>query len=212
MASAIIHLCIAKKINEIIKINEKKFFLGSIAPDMSKFIGKTKLESHFLRDVNDNIPELDKFLEKYRNTLGDNDFNLGYYCHLFADKVWFGDFLCKFLNFEKEEIVINGEKKNLSNETIIKILYNDYKNLNVQLIDEYELDLSLFYEDIPIINSEIEEIDIDKLPVLINEMSIMIEDSSIRETVVLSMASICEFIDVVADEFIFLLREVGVLR
>ena len=36
MASAIIHLCVAKCANEILKRNEKEFLLGSIAPDISK--------------------------------------------------------------------------------------------------------------------------------------------------------------------------------
>ena len=41
MASAIIHLCIAKEINKYLKMNEKELLLGAIAPDISKEIGQT---------------------------------------------------------------------------------------------------------------------------------------------------------------------------
>ena len=48
MASAIIHISVAKKINEILHMNEKELFLGTIAPDISKQIGESKDKSHFL--------------------------------------------------------------------------------------------------------------------------------------------------------------------
>ena len=39
MASAVIHLCVAKKVNEKLKMNERELLLGSIAPDISKQVG-----------------------------------------------------------------------------------------------------------------------------------------------------------------------------
>ena len=42
MASAIIHLCVAKEINKYLKMDENYLLLGSIAPDISKQIGETK--------------------------------------------------------------------------------------------------------------------------------------------------------------------------
>ena len=47
MASAIIHICVAKRVNEFLNRNEKKFILGSIAPDISKQIGQTITNSHY---------------------------------------------------------------------------------------------------------------------------------------------------------------------
>ena len=212
MASAIIHICVAKKANELLKRNEKELFLGSIAPDISKQIGETKEKSHFLDDVNNDIPNLDRFLSKYQESLKTNTFNLGYYCHLFADKIWFESFLPNLVNSDKNEVTyINGEKKRLDEGTIAKILYNDYTNLNITMIDEYSLDLSLFYEDYPKIISEINEIPIDKLPIIIDKMGIIIEKSNERKTIVFNQEAICQFIDKTAQEFIENLKEIGVI-
>ena len=44
MASAIIHICVAKEINKTLQLPEKELFLGSIAPDISKQVGQTRSE------------------------------------------------------------------------------------------------------------------------------------------------------------------------
>jgi hypothetical protein len=213
MASAVIHLCVAKKANEILKRNEKEFLLGNIAPDISKQIKENKGKSHFLTGKGRAIPQLDEFLKKYKDSLKDNDFNLGYYCHLFADMIWFGIFFNNYCNFEQTEILYsNGEKKKFNPETIIKLLYNDYTNLNIEMIDKYDLDLSLFYEDAPIIKSEIEEIPIDKLQIIIDKMGIIIENSKERKSIIFDTESICRFIDKTVDDFIFNLKEIGVIE
>jgi len=213
MASAIIHTCVAKVANEILNRNEKEFFLGSIAPDISKQIGETKKKSHFLPDNNTDIPEIDKFLEKYKLTLKDNAFNLGYYCHLFTDMIWYGMFAKEYYDLNELKITyINGEKKELKKENITKLLYNDYTNLNIALIDEYNLDLSLYYEEYPTIKSEIEEIPIDKLNIIIEKMGLIIEESKERKTIVFDEKSICRFVDKTAKDFIINLEELGVIE
>ena len=213
MASAIIHLCIAKRVNEILKRDEKEFLLGSIAPDISKQVGESKLHSHFLTSVDRDIPELDRFLIKYKDTLKNNDFNLGYYCHLFADMIWFGIFMPEFCKLKDQEITyITGEKKTLKSEVLIKLLYNDYTNLNIQMIDEYELDLSLFYEEHPHIESEITEIPIDKINLIIEKMGLIIEESKERGTIIFDKDAICRYIDKTVEEFIYNLKEIGVVE
>jgi len=212
MASAIIHICVAERANEILKKNNKEFILGSIAPDISKQVSQTKAKSHFLSETKGDVPQLERFLAKYQDTLKENDFNLGYFCHLFTDMIWFAVFMPEYCNWEKEEVTyINGEKKKLKKDTIIKLLYNDYTNLNIKMIDEYALDLSLFYEDPPIINSNIEEIPIAKLPLLIDKMGIIIEDSKERDTIIFNTDAICHFIDKTAADFINCLKEIGII-
>ena len=63
MASSVIHLAVANEINKELNRDKTKLLIGSISPDISKLIGEAKQKSHFL-DNNDNIPNLDKFLEK----------------------------------------------------------------------------------------------------------------------------------------------------
>lgn len=42
MASAVIHMAIASEINKTLKRDNNKILIGTIAPDISKFIGRTK--------------------------------------------------------------------------------------------------------------------------------------------------------------------------
>ena len=65
MASSVIHMAVASEINKTLKRNIDKLLVGSIAPDLSKHIGESKIKSHFL-DEQDNfeIPHIDKFLDK----------------------------------------------------------------------------------------------------------------------------------------------------
>ena len=66
MASAIIHLAVAKKVAKELFIKDKyDYYLGAIAPDISKQIGKTKEESHFLYNTTDDIPNIYLFIKKY---------------------------------------------------------------------------------------------------------------------------------------------------
>ena len=74
------------------------------------------------------------------------------------------------------------------------MVYSDYTNLNTQLIDEYHLDLSLFYEDFRLPDTTITEIPIDKLDILINKMSILIENSKQEKTYLLDIFTIKQFI------------------
>lgn len=62
-------------------------------------------------------------------------------------------------------------------EELTKIIYNDYSNLNILLIEEYNLDLSLFYEDIEIPNIKFDEIPLDKLQIIVDQMGIIVENS-----------------------------------
>ena len=79
------------------------------------------------------------------------------------------------------------------------------------MIDEYYLDLSLFYEEPPIINSNIDEIPIDKLQLIIDKMGLIIENSKERRTIIFNTDAICRFIDKTTDDFINCLKEMGVI-
>ena len=81
MASAVIHMAIASEINKTLKRDNNKILIGTIAPDISKFIGRTKLESHFLESVDNNIPNIERFLVKYKDKL-----NVDYNSKFFKDQ------------------------------------------------------------------------------------------------------------------------------
>ena len=128
MASAIIHIAVAKKLNEQLKMNEKELFLGTIAPDISKHIGQDRKISHFLDE--NRIPNLNLFLKKYNNSLN-IPFIMGYYIHLFTDYLWFKYFIKEISNSNDYIKLLSGETLKCSKEDITKIIYNDYSNLNI---------------------------------------------------------------------------------
>ena len=174
MASSMIHIVVANEINKIINRNNKNLLIGSIAPDIAKHIGMTKKDSHF-QEKDDTLPCLDDFLKKYKKDLSD-DFVLGYYIHLYTDYLWFKYFET---DFYKNGFIykLDGTIENVPPEKKMEYFYNDYTNLNVKLIDEYNLDLSIFYEELPKFNDIIKEIPMDKIQIIIDQAGIIIENT-----------------------------------
>ena len=191
MASAIIHLCIAKEINKYLKMNEKELSLGAIAPDISKEIGQTKEISHFLDHSNeDDIPNIERFLIKYKDKLNE-PFTLGYFIHLLTDKYWFRDYIYQYI----ERYTKDKNKKKITYTALRDVIYNDYTNINISLIDKYNLSLNIFYEEFTKPKTSISEIPIDKLPLLIEKMGIIIENSQEEKTFVFDTKDIEIFIE-----------------
>lgn len=192
MASAVIHLCVANEINKKIKKDSSKILIGSIAPDIAKYINEHKMKSHF-QDENNDTPNLKLFLNKYSNYLND-DFVLGYYIHLYTDYLWFKFFMPKYIDnsyiytFDNEKIKITEEEKT-------NYLYKDYSNLNIKLIEDYNLTLDIFYNDIPNIDNIIEEIPMDKLNIIVDEMGKIIKNSKIDKTNIIGVREVSVFID-----------------
>lgn len=191
MASAIIHLCVAKEVNKYLKMNENDLFLGAIAPDISKQIGETKEISHFLDHTNeDDIPNIERFIKKYRSELN-KPFEMGYLIHLLTDKYWFRDYVYDFI----ERYTKDSGKKKVTYTAIRDLIYNDYTNLNIKLIDKYNLGLDLFYSDYNLPQSKITEIPVDKLDILIDKMGLIISESKEEKTFMFDSKDIEIFIE-----------------
>ncbi len=191
MASAIIHLCIAKEVNKYLKMNEYDLMIGAIAPDISKQIGETKEISHFLDHSNeDDIPNINRFLDKYRNDLH-NPFTMGYFIHLLTDKYWFRDYIYQFIERYTRENV----KKKVTYTAIRDLIYNDYTNLNTDLIDKYNLSLDIFYEEYREPQTAIREIPVDKLDLLIDKMGLIIEEAKKEKNFIFDMNDIEVYIN-----------------
>lgn len=205
MASSVIHMCVAKKINEKLKLaDEYMLLLGSIAPDISKHVGETKTRSHFLSDGN-NV-NIDKFIEKYKDNFN-NTFILGYFIHLYTDFLWEKYFV--------SEIVENGTIKLLNGDTVEndpvlykKLIYNDYTNLNIQLIDAYELNLSLFYEEATIPEIEMDEIPVDKLEKLIDYTGVIIANTKENKAYTFTIDQIIPFIETSSELILSIINEI----
>ena len=203
MASAVIHLAIAKKVKEKLNIkidNEKDYYLGSIAPDIAKQVGTSRDESHFIYNTPVNIPNLKLFVKRYP-TFKYNSFNLGYFTHLYTDKVWTEEIINKIV-FNSSIKLLDGTIINTTPEEIQNMIYSDYTNLNTELIDEYNLDLSLFYDEFKVPDTVLQEIPVDKLDILINKMGLIIENTKIEKAYTFDITIIKEFINKISDEIV----------
>ena len=78
--------------------------------------------------------------------------------------------------------LLDGTIINAKEEQITNMIYSDYTNINIQIIENHNMDLSLFYEEFQKPKTIIDEIPIDKLDILINKMGIIIENSKQEQT------------------------------
>ncbi len=193
MASSMIHIAVANELNKTLKRDPKKLLIGTIAPDISKNIGENKVKSHFLDNENTDIPNLNKFLKKYKTNLND-DFVLGYYIHLLTDYLWFKYFMTE-ISDENYIVKLDGTKVKCNGKMLLMYIYNDYTNLNIKLIDEYNLDLKIFYSKLPEFKNIIKEIPMDKLDIIVNKTGEIIENTKERKDMVFNMNNIKKFID-----------------
>lgn len=202
MASAIMHICVAKKVNEYLNMDKKMLYLGTIAPDISKQIGESKNKSHFLKD--EDIPDVNMFYNKYKDYLN-NPFEMGYYIHLLTDYYWFKEFIPK--RIKNIKLKMNNEELKLKPGDIGKIIYSDYTNLNINLIDHYDLTLKLFYEELEYPRTRINEIPINKLKVIVDQMGLIVKNSTGNKTIMMEPDDIYAFLDETAEIIIETIKE-----
>ncbi len=198
MASTIIHMAVANELNKKLGRDNNLILLGGIAPDLGKIADGSKLKAHF-QDTNDDIPNIKRFLNKYSSKMND-DFVMGYFIHLYTDYLWFKYFIPELFNSDKELITkIDGTKIKCNEKIFTLYVYNDYTNLNTRVLDEYNMDLSILYNELPKINNIIEEIPMNKLNLLINETSYIIENSKEKKEYVFNIEDIKTFITTTVD-------------
>lgn len=204
MASSVIHICVAKKINETLKVNEKQLYLGSIAPDISKFIGEPREKTHFITELNSYSPNVSLFLEKYKSYL-DDPFVLGYFVHLYTDEIWFNEFIPN--RFQDTKIkLLDGTLLEVTEEQWTNLMYSDYNNVASQLFDYYQPNLSIFYDAFERPNDIIEELAIDKLPIFMEKAGEFIMASKEGKTYIFDIENIINFVEECNDKILKFLQ------
>ena len=211
MASTVIHMCVAKEMNKKLKKDETKLILGSIAPDIGKLVNIGKVLPHFSTIEDEDIPVFDYFLDKYQKYL-DDDFVLGYYIHLYTDYLWFKYFMSEIIN---KNVVkkLDGTivRFDNSNDIFTKFVYNDYTNLNISLFEKYNLDLSIFYDELPKMDYIIDEIPMDKLDILLKKSVEIINNSKLTKDYVFNTKHVSKFINMCVDIILGDLKEKNVI-
>lgn len=211
MASALIHMVVANEISKQLNCDNDKLLIGSIAPDISKQVGETKKLSHFLDDDTD-IPNLDRFLSKYKNNLSDS-FVLGYYIHLYTDYLWFKYFIPEIYDENSKMITkLDGSLVKCNGKMLVQYIYSDFTNLNTRLLDEYDIDLHIFYREPPVIDNIIKEIPMDRIQLIIDKMSIIIENSKINKDFVFNIENAKKFIETSVELIIANLKELNIIK
>ena len=212
MASSVIHMAVANEINKVIKRDNNKLLIGAIAPDISKHLGETKVKSHFLDSEDTDIPNIDKFLNKYKDKLND-DFVLGYYIHLYTDYLWFKYFISEIYNEDNNMITkIDGSIVKCNGNMFTLYIYNDYTNLNIKLIDEYDLDLKIFYNEIPEFENIIQEIPMEKIGLIVDKAGEIIENTKEHKEFVFNLDNINKFIETSVEIILGNLKELNIYK
>ena len=210
MASSVIHMAVANEINKVIKKDTHKLLIGSIAPDISKHLGETKVKSHFLDSEDTDIPNIDNFLNKYKDKL-DDDFVLGYYIHLYTDYLWFKYFISEIYNEENNmKSKLDGSIVKCNGNMLSIYIYNDYTNMNMKLLDEYNMDLSIFYEEIPYLENIIDEIPMNEIKTIVDKTSIIIKNSKEQKDFVFNIENIKKFIERSTELILARLKELNI--
>ena len=212
MASTIIHVAITSELNKKLKRNPKDLLIGTIAPDVAKLVGLDKSLTHFSTEDEDNIPHLNEFLVKYLNHF-DDDFVLGYYIHLYVDYLWFKYFITELVHNDESYVLdIDGNRIYYDDEDEMfhKYIYDDYTNLNIQLIDEYNIDLTPFYEAKLDFKRIISECPMDKLDILIKNMGDIIMKTKEKKPFSFNVTNVKKFIETSLEIIENDLKELGV--
>jgi len=209
MASSVIHMCIANEINKQINRDNEKILIGTIAPDISKHLGKDKTESHF-QELNDDIPNLEKFLNKYQKNLSD-DFVLGYYIHLYVDYLWFKYFVPEFI-LKGKIFLLDGSLIKYTEEDYIKYFYNDYTNLNILLTQKYNLDLDFLEKKEYKFKNIITEIPMNQIQKIIDKTVSISKKSYESKLYVIDTEIVEKFIDATVSIITSNLEEIGYLK
>ena len=184
MGSAVMHLCIGKKIAKKLNNSDRKeFLIGNLAPDLSKLTNQSRYISHFLKkivinDAEREVPDLDKFIKKYKNRLNE-PFVQGYLCHLISDSVWYLEYIPNHvvsITEDKKQILLRDIDDYIPYDDFKKMMYSDYNKTNDDLFSLYKLNLKKF-DNMDIDNPNMEEFEFEEIHRLIEQISYYLEYS-----------------------------------
>ena len=120
---------------------------------------------------------------------------MGYFIHLYTDYLWFKYFLTE-ISDDNMITKLNGEKIKLNGNMKVLYIYNDYTNLNIELIKKYDIDIEFLYNyNLNNLSNIIDEISYDKLDILFNQVNKIIEASKLEKQFVFNLENVENFIE-----------------
>lgn len=182
MGSAVMHLCIGKKVAQKLNNSDRKeFLIGNLAPDLSKITNQSKYISHFLKKVEINgiereVPDLPRFISEYKERLKE-PFVQGYLCHLISDDVWFRYYIPNHvvaITEDKNQILLRDIDDYMPYIDFRNMMYRDYAKTNKYLFELYKLNLKRF-DNMDIDNPDMKEFEFEEIHRLIEQISYFLE-------------------------------------
>ena len=131
---------------------------------------------------------------------------MGYYIHLYVDKLWDEMFTNDLLDLNSITL-LNGTKIKVKEKDAKKLLNKDFSNINEDIINKYEIDLSLFDKSIRVPKVYINEIPVKKIKLVIDDMNKILSESKKAKTVILDEKNVYKFINSTSKEIIDNLKE-----
>ena len=128
------HMSVAKRVGELLNINDDNFIIGNLLPDLEE----DKVKSHYkIRGKFYLIPNIDYIVNHLEL---DNPLNIGIFTHLLLDKYYLEEYL-----YEKVPNV--DVFKN-------KLIYRDYDILNKDIVNYFDLDIDYLKNTLSKIKNE----------------------------------------------------------
>ena len=154
MGSLIMHICISNVVKERLGL-PNSFLAGSVIPDLIKLSGVDSNITHYSKLYTTDkgvksLPDLDRFVIENTYKLEDKS-TLGYYAHLVEDKVWFDDYIGKYIIWHDDnlELITNLKtQKTCTYTSFSKGIHSDYNQVNNYIIQKYSLNMEMLLGNI----------------------------------------------------------------
>ena len=221
MPGFILHITTAKMLFDKynIDVDQDAFGLGNLIPDSVS----DKTFSHFRHPSRNEklmvYPDMDLFLDKYQHLLLDSSC-LGYYFHLYVDRIYAKDYIPQIVTFYDENGLEVSDRADITHALIkrtgelvpIKTFfsdeyyYGDFTKLNTYLINRFDLSTSL---DKSIENPGIEEVDYTDIASIEAKLQeyLDVPEDAVNELKVFEAEHLIEFLKGLIDEFVALIHE-----
>lgn len=215
MPGFILHMTAAQMLfnKYTLHIDKDSFEMGNLIPDSVS----DKTASHFRHPRRHEklmvYPDLDLFLDKYKSLLTDSSC-LGYYYHLFVDRIYAREYLPKLVSFHNENGLEVSDRKDITHAFIKRTgeripvnlffseeyYYGDFTRLNTYLLNRFHLSTSLKCD---VANPGIEEVNYTDILSIQKQLNgyLDVPESAVNELRVFEAEDLLNFLEMTADAF-----------
>ena len=219
MPGYILHITAAKMLFDKVKnnwdsVDRNAFQIGNLIPDSVA----DKTYSHFRHpDRSEKLmvyPDLELFLNKYRHLLTDSSC-LGYYFHLFIDRVYAKDYISQIITFYDKNGQESSDRADIIHALIkrtgelipVKTLfsddyyYGDFTKMNTYLINRFGLSTDIVGH---VINPGIKEVDYENIAMIRKQLQgyLDVPEEAAKELRVFDIDDLLRFLDKTSEQFI----------